>query len=350
MTIGQSSTTAFFSFHLLAVASSRSVVFGHNSSHRQVRSDQSWFSSPTSHFKMTRLAPAFAASASLPARPLSIFVERALHTRPTTVVDYSRAIRTRRTARMHHASIDSAVYVSEPKGAPATKEFRLFYASDGKLVSPWHDVPVYPDPANKQVVNFVTEIPKGTQAKMEIATDEEMSPIKQDIKKGELRSYKWGPSLINYGAVPQTWEDPGAVHPGIDVGGDADPVDLADCSDTVAEFGAIYPVKVLGTLAMIDEGEIDFKILGVATSDPLSGEMNDIDDLERLMPGKVDSIREWFRMYKTAEGKGENSYAFDGKAMDVEYTMKVVEDTHASWAGLRSGEIANEDDLWLGEK
>lgn len=288
---------------------------------------------------------AFAASAALPARSFSTLAGKSVCSRAV-----SRAARSRHVVRAHHAASTTETYVSEARGTPATKEFRLFYSADGKSVSPWHDVPVYPDPANKQVVNFVNEIPKGTQAKMEIATDEEMSPIKQDIKKGELRSYKWGPSLINYGAIPQTWEDPGAVHPGIDVGGDADPVDLAECSDTVADFGAIYPVKVLGTLAMIDEGEIDFKVLGIATSDPLSEEMNDIDDLERLMPGKVDSIREWFRMYKTAEGKGENSYAFDGKAMDAKYTMQVVADTHESWAGLRSGEIANEDDLWLGGK
>lgn len=298
---------------------------------------------------MVNSSPAFASSVAVSARSLSAFSGRSVCS-PRNALTVWRAAGGSRNVQMHHAVNDNSSYVSEAKGAAATKEFRLFYSADGKPVSPWHDVPVYPDPSNKQVVNFVNEIPKGTQAKMEIATDEEMSPIKQDIKKGELRSYKWGPSLINYGAVPQTWEDPGAVHPGIDVGGDADPVDLADCSDNVAEFGAIYPCKVLGTLAMIDEGEIDFKILGIATSDPLAEKMNDIDDLERLMPGKVDSIREWFRMYKTAEGKGENSYAFDGKAMDAAYTMKVVEDTHASWAGLRSGEIANEDDLWLGAK
>jgi inorganic pyrophosphatase len=301
---------------------------------------------------MVSLSPAFAASsAALQSRAVSTFVGKAPHSRCNGLVRNAPAARCIRAVRMHHdATAVSAVYTSEAKGAPATKEFRLFYSSEGKPVSPWHDVPVYPDPSNKQVVNFVNEIPKGTQAKMEIATDEEMSPIKQDIKKGELRVYKWGPSLVNYGAVPQTWEDPDSVHPGIDVGGDSDPVDLADCSDTVAPFGAIYPVKVLGTLAMIDEGEIDFKILGIAASDPLSEQMHDIDDLERVMPGKVDSVREWFRMYKTAEGKGENSYAFNGKAMDAKYTMNVVEETHASWAGLRSGEIANGGELWLGSK
>jgi inorganic pyrophosphatase len=300
---------------------------------------------------MPRLSAAFApSSAALPTRAVSALVGRGARGRPAAPV-VPRAGRSAGTARMHHdVSTAAAAYSREVKGVERTREFRLFYSADGKPVSPWHDVPVYRDPANTQVVNFVNEIPKGTQAKMEIATDEPLTPIKQDIKKGALREYKWGPSLVNYGAIPQTWEDPGSVHEGIDVGGDNDPVDLADCSNRVADFGAIYPVKVLGTLAMIDEGEIDFKVLGIATADPLSEQMDDIDDLERLMPGKVDSIREWFRMYKTAEGKGENSYAFDGKAMDAAYTMKVIADTHQSWAALRSGAIANDDDLWLGGK
>ena len=35
-----------------------------------------------------------------------------------------------------------------------------------------------------------------------------MNPIKQDVKNGVLRDYKWGDMLFNYGAFPQTWEDP----------------------------------------------------------------------------------------------------------------------------------------------
>lgn len=41
-----------------------------------------------------------------------------------------------------------------------------------------------------------------------IATGEAMNPIKQDVKNGVLREYKWGDMLFNYGAFPQTWEDP----------------------------------------------------------------------------------------------------------------------------------------------
>ena len=53
-------------------------------------------------------------------------------------------------------------------------------------VSPWHDIPLH---LGDNAFNFVVEIPKESSAKMEIATDEPHTPIKQDTKKGKLRYY-----------------------------------------------------------------------------------------------------------------------------------------------------------------
>ena len=53
-------------------------------------------------------------------------------------------------------------------------------------VSPWHDIPLQ---LGGGVFNFIVEIPKESSAKMEIATDEPFTPIKQDTKKGKLRYY-----------------------------------------------------------------------------------------------------------------------------------------------------------------
>lgn len=298
---------------------------------------------------MAVVKSAFAASVA-PASSTAVSSFAGRHATCGVVARRSAVLAQRRVAglRMHHAEATATSTIStETQGAAETQEFRLFYKADGATLSPWHDIAVFPDPSNKQIVNFVNEIPKGTQAKMEIATDEEKTPIKQDIKKGALRFYKWGPSLINYGAVPQTWEDPGSVHPEVNVAGDNDPADLCEVSDTVAPFGSVYPVKLLGALAMIDEDELDWKLIGISSADPLAEKMNDIDDLETLMPGKVDSIREWFRMYKTAEGKGENSYAYNGECKNAAFAIKVVEETHESYIQLKSGKIPNEDGLWL---
>lgn len=236
---------------------------------------------------------------------------------------------------------------TEPTGEEGTLDYRLRYTTvDGTPMSPWHDIPIHPT-GEETIVSFVNEIPRGMQAKMEVATDEVNNPIKQDVKKGALRFYKYGPSLVNYGAVPQTWEDPGSINAELNVAGDGDPVDVTEIGSAVMPFGSVYNVKVLGCLGLLDEGEIDWKVIGINVDDPLASQMSDIDDVERLMPGKVDEVREWFRMYKTAEGKGENEYAYDGKAMDRDFSLNVIAETHKSWIDLRSGKIENEDELAL---
>lgn len=42
----------------------------------------------------------------------------------------------------------------------------------------------------------------------------------------------------------------------------------------------------------------------------------DIRDVEFQMPGKLDEIRHWYRVYKVAEGKKENTFAFNGECLD----------------------------------
>lgn len=65
---------------------------------------------------------------------------------------------------------------------------------------------------SKSIYNMVVEVPRWTNAKMEIATKEPMNPIKQDIKNGELRyvknAFPHHGYIWNYGAIPQTWENP----------------------------------------------------------------------------------------------------------------------------------------------
>ncbi|PXF45408.1 Soluble inorganic pyrophosphatase 1, chloroplastic [Gracilariopsis chorda] len=291
---------------------------------------------------------AFTTPATIARRPLSIHGVCSRSPLRVSVPKVPRASRPRVSIRMHHASTSVLPVRTESVGESNTKGYRLFFRSaDESQVSPWHDIPLYPDPSDKSVVHFVNEIPRGTQAKMEIATDETSTPIKQDIKKGELRFYKYGPSLINYGAIPQTWEDPSSINPELNVCGDGDPIDVCEIGDSIMPFGAVYKVKVLGCLALLDEGEIDWKILAINTDDPKAAEVSDIDDVEKVFPGKVHEVREWFRLYKTAEGKGENEYAYGGVAKNSAFAQSVVLETHNSWADLKNGKIENEDELSL---
>ena len=85
-----------------------------------------------------------------------------------------------------------------------------------------------------------------------------MNPIKQDIKKKKLRfvnnCFPYHGYIWNYGAFPQTWEDPSHVDQNTGAKGDNDPIDVCEIGYRVAKRGEIRQVKILGTVALIDEG------------------------------------------------------------------------------------------------
>ncbi|KAM9837919.1 inorganic pyrophosphatase 2, mitochondrial [Aulostomus maculatus] len=228
----------------------------------------------------------------------------------------------------------------EERGRPNTLDYRLFFKnSDGKYISPFHDIPIYANEA-ENIFHAVVEVPRWTNAKMEIATKDALNPLKQDVKKGNLRyvanvfphkGYIW-----NYGAIPQTWEDPN--HKDSDTGccGDNDPIDICDIGNKVCCRGEIIKVKVLGTLALIDEGETDWKVIVINTEDPEADDFNSIDDVRRLKPGYLEATFDWFKRYKVPDGKPENQFAFNGEFKDRDFAIETVKSTHEFWKALIS--------------
>eukprot|EP01094_Clydonella_sp_ATCC50884_P010748 TRINITY_DN20589_c0_g1_i1.p1 TRINITY_DN20589_c0_g1~~TRINITY_DN20589_c0_g1_i1.p1 ORF type:complete len:448 (+),score=175.70 TRINITY_DN20589_c0_g1_i1:50-1345(+) len=222
--------------------------------------------------------------------------------------------------------------------------YRLFFTEGGEARSIFHDVPlVAREEGGEKIFNMIVEIPRGTNAKMEISVDEKWNPIKQDVKKGKLRFvnnvYPWAGYLWNYGAFPQTWEDPTHKHPETGCFGDNDPLDVCEIGSATGTRGQVKQVKVLGVIALIDEGETDWKVIVIDVTDPLAAQMNDMDDVNRLMPGFSFTIYEWLRTYKMPAGKPPNEFAFDGAARNKAYALDVVEENHQFWKRLISGEI-----------
>ena len=76
----------------------------------------------------------------------------------------------------------------------------------------------------------------------------------------------------------------------------------------------------------------------IAADDVLAPMLNDIDDVERVLPGTIDVMREWLRLYKTVDGKPENKFGMEERAMGREYTMSsaIVQETHEFWRKLTS--------------
>jgi len=235
-------------------------------------------------------------------------------------------------------------FKAEVSGEADTTDFRIFF-KDGssKVVSPWHDIPLK---AGDGTFNFICEIPKETSAKMEVATDEKSTPIKQDIKKGNLRFYPYNINW-NYGLFPQTWEDPGHVDKDCEVAGDNDPVDVVEIGSTQLEMGGVYKVKVLGVYAMIDDGELDWKVITINVDDPKASKVNNVEDIEKEFPGELEKILVWFRDYKMPDGKPANKFGYNNKCLDKDFALKVIEETHEFYNNLKSGQRENTEELSL---
>jgi len=220
---------------------------------------------------------------------------------------------------------------SAAEGDESSRRFRIHFFLDDQPLSPWHDVPLKNSDGS---YNFICEIPKWTRKKFEIATGEAMNPIKQDVKNGVLREYKWGDMLFNYGAFPQTWEDPKEISEETGCPGDNDPIDVIELGTRQRPTGSITRVKVVGVIAMIDSEETDWKILAIAMDDDRAPNIHDLADLDAHMPGSTAALTHWLRMYKTAEGKGENRFGFGGRPQGAAVATRIVEETHEAWRRL----------------
>ena len=142
------------------------------------------------------------------------------------------------------------------------------------------------------------------------------------------------------------WEDPTEVHPDTQAAGDNDPLDVIEIGERVAYTGQVKQVKVLGVMALLDEGETDWKVIVIDVADPLAAKLHDIQDVETYCPGLLKATTEWFRIYKIPDGKPENQFAFGGQAKDRAYALKVIEETHHAWSRLIKKEVPAKADKY----
>ncbi|KAJ2776892.1 inorganic diphosphatase activity protein [Coemansia javaensis] len=205
----------------------------------------------------------------------------------------------------------------------------------GAPISPWHDVPLA---AGDGTYHMVCEIPRWTNAKLEIDTAAPLNPIRHDSKNGRPRhvanvfphkGYMW-----NYGALPQTFEDPRAVDPATGLVGDGDPIDVLEVGRAVCAEGSVHRVRVLGVLALIDGAETDWKVLAIRADDPLAPAMRDVADLDRHMPGLLRATVDWLTNYKVPDGKPPNRWAFGAAPQNAEYARGVIAAAHKAWRAL----------------
>ncbi|KAM9936837.1 hypothetical protein OXX80_003619 [Metschnikowia pulcherrima] len=237
-----------------------------------------------------------------------------------------------------------AEYTPVCVGQKYTQQYKNYCVEDSnKIVSYFHDVPLGLD-LERSTATMVVEIPRWTNAKFEINTELPGNPIMQDVKKGKVRFvhnlFPYKGFLFNYGAFPQTWEDPTIMHDVAGLPGDGDPVDVCEIGSAVLSTGTVKTVKILGSLALVDDGELDWKVVVVDVNDPLAKVCSEIEDVLENCPGLLESTREWFRNYKLPEGKLQNKFAFDETYRGRKETIDVILQCHGAWRRLIMGETA----------
>ncbi|KAI5963510.1 PPA2 [Candida pseudojiufengensis] len=214
-----------------------------------------------------------------------------------------------------------------------------------KILSYFHDISLDLDPIKREA-NFICEIPRWSNAKFEIATKLPGNPIVQDVKNGKVRFVKnlfpHHGYIHNYGAFPQTWEDPFIKH--YDLYGDNDPLDVCEIGSNILNTGDVKRCKILGSLALIDDGELDWKVIVIDIEDELSQYVNDIEDVRKKCPGLLEATKQWFKDYKLADSKPENKFAFNGNYKSAKETIEIIQECHKSWQNLISGKVKGSKD------
>ena len=143
----------------------------------------------------------------------------------------------------------------------------------------WHDI--NPERIKSDDFIAVVEIKKGSKKKYEL--DKETGLIILDRILYTSTHYP-----ANYGFIPRTY------------GEDNDPLDvLVLCSDGLEPLSMVrcYPV---GVIRMIDDNQVDDKIIAIPFKDPTWNFCNGMKDLP---PHLAEEIEHFFQVYKMLEHK-----------------------------------------------
>lgn len=158
-----------------------------------------------------------------------------------------------------------------------------------------------------KIVNLVIEIRKGERNKYEF--DKDTGRLFLDRVNGTTLGYP-----TDYGYVPNTLCE------------DGDPLDGLLIIDESVPHGAVVPVRPIGVLYMIDDGEGDEKLICVPADDVSKDHIKDLKDLGENFQKVVEHFYSHYKDWKK-EWKGIK-VSFNGWG-DAAAAQKVIEDSIA---------------------
>lgn len=165
--------------------------------------------------------------------------------------------------------------------------FHLFGCTDSVSSKRVMDLPVQ----GTLGINAVIEIPAGSNHKIEY--QKQSRKFANDQLDGEDRVVQFLPYPGNYGFIPSTYMDPA-------IGGDGDALDILVLAES-QPTGSVMEVKVVATLLLRDNGEIDTKIIAIPADPTLQTiKVEDFQDFLINQDAVRGILQEWFLNYKGA--------------------------------------------------
>ena len=175
---------------------------------------------------------------------------------------------------------------------------------------PWHDVELGEEAPS--ILTAVIEVPMGSNVKYEL--DKKSGMIKVDRT---LFSAVYYPA--NYGFFPRTYCD------------DKDPLDVLVLGKEALVPLCLVRVKPIGMMKMIDQGQLDDKVIAVQYDDQ---EFCHYDSIDELPPHILLQVQRFFEDYKILEKKAVKVEGFLSKEDALRVIKESIEAYEVKCGGL----------------
>lgn len=149
----------------------------------------------------------------------------------------------------------------------------------------------------------IVEIPAGTRDKWQLSK-QQPELLEWEFANQQPRRIAYLGYPANYGALPQTLAAKAD-------GGDGDPLDVLILGDPLPR-GSQLPVRIIGRMRMLDNGEQDDKYLAVLSTEETFGHLRSVTQLQREFPSVTAILQLWFSHYKGTAGQ-VSEISFDDK-------------------------------------
>ena len=172
-----------------------------------------------------------------------------------------------------------------------------------KQAEDYYHLPTY---SSNNILQAVIEIPAGTNKKFEY--NSQTNTFEIDKKNGVERVIQFLPYPGNYGFIPSTYSNP-------EKGGDGDALDVLVLSETVST-GTVLEIIPIGVLKLIDDGEIDSKIIAIpANSLKQIIKVKTYQEFLIKYPEAKNIIESWFLNYNKEDLASINGWGTEQEAI-----------------------------------